>query len=191
MATASTEPGRGAGQVVGVDLDADDRGPLALPVLLARASRRTASRWSRSATSCSSSLWRSSHRCWSSCSAFPARTCRTRARSIPSAPRPAPVGITRWASIRSVATCSRATLYGARVSLQVAFHRHRRSRLVVGTFAGMLAGYYRGWTDTLISRSVDVLLAFPILLLALGPRLGLLARQRLRRRPDQAGPAAW
>jgi peptide/nickel transport system permease protein len=40
--------------------------------------------------------------------------------------------------------------------------------LVVGTALGMIAGYYRGWVDTGISRGVDVLLAFPILLLALG-----------------------
>jgi peptide/nickel transport system permease protein len=32
----------------------------------------------------------------------------------------------------------------------------------------MIAGYFRGWTDTLISRSVDILLAFPVLLLGLG-----------------------
>jgi peptide/nickel transport system permease protein len=33
---------------------------------------------------------------------------------------------------------------------------------------GMVAGYYRGWVDTLLSRLTDVLLAFPILLLGLG-----------------------
>ena len=33
---------------------------------------------------------------------------------------------------------------------------------------GMIAGYYRGWTDTALSRLVDVLLAFPILLLGIG-----------------------
>ena len=32
----------------------------------------------------------------------------------------------------------------------------------------MIAGYYRGWTDTALSRLVDVLLAFPILLLGIG-----------------------
>ena len=32
----------------------------------------------------------------------------------------------------------------------------------------MVAGYYRGWADTVLSRLMDVLLAFPILLLALG-----------------------
>jgi peptide/nickel transport system permease protein len=32
----------------------------------------------------------------------------------------------------------------------------------------MLSGYYRGVTDTVISRLIDVTLAFPVLLLALG-----------------------
>jgi peptide/nickel transport system permease protein len=33
---------------------------------------------------------------------------------------------------------------------------------------GMIAGYYRGAVDTALSRSMDVMLAFPVLLLALG-----------------------
>ena len=33
---------------------------------------------------------------------------------------------------------------------------------------GMLAGYYRGWVDTVIIRITDVLLAFPFLILAVG-----------------------
>jgi peptide/nickel transport system permease protein len=32
----------------------------------------------------------------------------------------------------------------------------------------MTAGYFRGWIDTLISRSIDVLLAFPVFVLAFG-----------------------
>jgi peptide/nickel transport system permease protein len=38
----------------------------------------------------------------------------------------------------------------------------------VGIVFGLLAGYFKGWTDTVISRSVDVLLAIPYLLLATG-----------------------
>jgi ABC-type dipeptide/oligopeptide/nickel transport system permease subunit len=59
------------------------------------------------------------------------------------------------------------TLYGARVSLFVAIVATALS-VTVGVIAGMVAGFYRGWVDTAISRSVDVLLAFPILLLAIG-----------------------
>ena len=40
----------------------------------------------------------------------------------------------------------------------------------------MIAGYYRGWVDTALSRLIDVLLAFPILLLGDRPRVRLLAR---------------
>lgn len=38
---------------------------------------------------------------------------------------------------------------------------------VLGTFFGILAGMRHGWIDSLISRSADVLLAFPALLLAI------------------------
>ncbi len=40
--------------------------------------------------------------------------------------------------------------------------------LVIGVTLGMLAGFYSGRTDTLIMRSMDVVLAFPYLLLAMG-----------------------
>ena len=58
-------------------------------------------------------------------------------------------------------------VYGARVSLEVALIATALS-VAVGVVVGMVAGYYRGWIDTALSRFVDVLLAFPILLLALG-----------------------
>jgi peptide/nickel transport system permease protein len=59
------------------------------------------------------------------------------------------------------------TIYGARVSLIVAFAATALATLA-GIVAGLLAGYLRGWVDTAISRSVDVLLAIPYLLLATG-----------------------
>ena len=58
-------------------------------------------------------------------------------------------------------------VYGARVSLEVAIVATFCS-VVTGVVLGMAAGYYRGFADTLISRIIDVTLAFPILLLALG-----------------------
>jgi ABC-type dipeptide/oligopeptide/nickel transport system permease subunit len=58
-------------------------------------------------------------------------------------------------------------VYGARVSLEVAFIATGIS-MTIGIVLGLIAGYYRGWVDSAISRLIDVLLAFPILLLALG-----------------------
>ena len=40
--------------------------------------------------------------------------------------------------------------------------------LAGGVTFGLLAGYYRGWVDMLISRFFDVLLAFPSILFAIG-----------------------
>jgi peptide/nickel transport system permease protein len=51
-------------------------------------------------------------------------------------------------------------LYGARVSLEVAFIATFLS-VGIGVVLGMLAGYYRGWVDTAISRLIDVTLARP------------------------------
>ncbi|MGH2954935.1 MAG: ABC transporter permease [Solirubrobacterales bacterium] len=59
------------------------------------------------------------------------------------------------------------TIYGARVSLIVAFAATAIAT-VLGIVAGLLAGFYRGWVDVAVSRSVDVLLAIPYLLLATG-----------------------
>ena len=58
-------------------------------------------------------------------------------------------------------------VYGARVSLEVALISTGLA-VIVGVTMGMLAGYYRGWVDTVLSRVMDVLLAFPILLLGIG-----------------------
>jgi peptide/nickel transport system permease protein len=58
-------------------------------------------------------------------------------------------------------------IYGARVSLVVAFSATLLAT-IAGVITGLLAGYFRGWVDTLVSRSVDVLLAIPYLMLAIG-----------------------
>jgi peptide/nickel transport system permease protein len=59
------------------------------------------------------------------------------------------------------------TLYGARISLTVAFLATFIS-VVVGVVMGMVAGFYRGGIDSLLSRIMDIQLAFPVLLLAIG-----------------------
>jgi peptide/nickel transport system permease protein len=58
-------------------------------------------------------------------------------------------------------------VYGAQVSLTVAFVGTGLS-VIFGTILGTVSAFYRGWTDTIIARTLDVLLAFPVLLLGLG-----------------------
>jgi peptide/nickel transport system permease protein len=58
-------------------------------------------------------------------------------------------------------------LYGAQVSLTVALVGTGLS-VLFGTILGLMAGFYRGWADTFIARSLDVMLAFPVLLFGLG-----------------------
>ncbi len=58
-------------------------------------------------------------------------------------------------------------LAGAQVSLLVAFIGTGLS-VAIGVTMGMISGFYRGWVDTTIARLIDVLLAFPVLLLGLG-----------------------
>ncbi len=58
-------------------------------------------------------------------------------------------------------------VYGARTSLFIAFFATGMASLI-GVTLGMLAGFYRGKVDTLISRTIDVVLSLPVLLLSLG-----------------------
>ncbi|MCA1899229.1 MAG: ABC transporter permease [Chloroflexi bacterium] len=57
-------------------------------------------------------------------------------------------------------------LYGARLSLVVGISTVSFA-IVLGTALGAIAGYFGGWWDTIIMRVMDVLLAFPSLLLAI------------------------
>jgi len=57
-------------------------------------------------------------------------------------------------------------LYGARVSVQVAFIAVSLSG-VAGVTLGVLAGYLGGWIDEVIMRVMDVIFAFPAVLLAI------------------------
>lgn len=57
-------------------------------------------------------------------------------------------------------------LFGARISLLTGLVPVATG-LVIGTAIGLLAGFYRGWLDDVLMRAMDVLLAFPSLLLAL------------------------
>lgn len=57
-------------------------------------------------------------------------------------------------------------LYGTRISLYVGFSTVAVA-IIIGTLLGAIAGYSGGWVDNVIMRILDVLLAFPSLLLAI------------------------
>jgi peptide/nickel transport system permease protein len=57
-------------------------------------------------------------------------------------------------------------LWGGRVSLEVGFVAIGIATLI-GVLLGALAGYYGGWTDSVIMRSVDVMLSIPTIFLVL------------------------
>ena len=57
-------------------------------------------------------------------------------------------------------------LYGARVSLTIGFITVGWS-VVVGMLLGAIAGFIGGWTDNILMRLMDLLLAFPALLLTI------------------------
>ncbi|MDQ5820615.1 MAG: ABC transporter permease [Actinomycetota bacterium] len=54
-------------------------------------------------------------------------------------------------------------LYGARVSLEVAVLATLTTTFI-GVMLGSIAGYFRGWVDTVISRVIEVVMAFPVLI---------------------------
>jgi len=56
--------------------------------------------------------------------------------------------------------------FGARVSLSIGFLSTLLA-LLIGVLLGMTAGYFGGWVDSVISRLMDVMLAFPVLLFAI------------------------
>ena len=57
-------------------------------------------------------------------------------------------------------------IFGTRISLFIGFSTVGFA-IIVGTLLGAIGGYVGGWVDNLIMRLMDVLLAFPSLLLAI------------------------
>lgn len=57
-------------------------------------------------------------------------------------------------------------LFGARISLKVGFVAIGIA-VLLGSFVGLLAGYYGGWVDTVLMRFVDIMLCFPAFFLIL------------------------
>jgi peptide/nickel transport system permease protein len=58
------------------------------------------------------------------------------------------------------------TIFGSRISLLVGISTVAIS-LCIGLFIGSVSGYFGGWLDQLLMRVVDILLAFPGILLAI------------------------
>jgi peptide/nickel transport system permease protein len=65
-------------------------------------------------------------------------------------------------------------LYGGRNSLMIGVSAALLTTLF-GVLVGLLAGYFRGWSDSVLSRLMDIIWAFPVILLgiALGTSLAL------------------
>ncbi|MBP2321518.1 ABC-type dipeptide/oligopeptide/nickel transport system permease subunit [Kibdelosporangium banguiense] len=55
---------------------------------------------------------------------------------------------------------------GSWISLLIGFAATMIS-VIIGAVLGVIAGYFRGWVDTVISRAMDMFLAFPLLLFAI------------------------
>lgn len=63
-------------------------------------------------------------------------------------------------------------VYGGQVSFEVAA-AVTAVGMVIGSVIGVTAGYFGGWTDAVLSRVLDILIAFPALVLALAIAEGL------------------
>jgi peptide/nickel transport system permease protein len=57
-------------------------------------------------------------------------------------------------------------IWGGRISLLVGFGAVLVA-MVLGIFVGLIGGYFGGWTDSAIMRLIDILMAFPAILLAI------------------------
>ena len=97
------------------------------------------------------------------------------------APLIAPYGpdVTNWSAIRKAPSLAHwfgtdeigrdelsRVIWGARASLEAGVISVLIAG-VIGVPAGLLAGFARGWTDAILSRIVDAMLAIPFLILAI------------------------
>ena len=57
-------------------------------------------------------------------------------------------------------------VYGARISLLIALFATLVS-VVIGSVLGIISGFFGGWVDAIISRLMDMFLAFPLLVFAI------------------------
>jgi len=84
-----------------------------------------------------------------------------------------PLGV-EWGTGRDIMA---QLLFGLRISLVVATSATLMT-VMIGTVVGIIAGYSGGWTDTIIGRLMDLVLAFPFLLIVLA--LSAVLTQRLQ-----------
>jgi len=73
-----------------------------------------------------------------------------------------PLGV-EWGTGRDIGA---QLLFGLRISLVIATSATLMT-VAIGTVVGIVAGYSGGWTDNLIGRFMDLILAFPFLLIIL------------------------
>lgn len=57
-------------------------------------------------------------------------------------------------------------IYGAQISLKIALLAQAIA-LTIGIIVGMVSGFFGGWVDTIIMRIVDMIMAFPLLIMAI------------------------
>jgi peptide/nickel transport system permease protein len=57
-------------------------------------------------------------------------------------------------------------IYGSRISLKIALVAQAIA-LTIGVTVGMISGFFGGWVDLIIMRVVDIIMAFPLLILAI------------------------
>lgn len=57
-------------------------------------------------------------------------------------------------------------VYGARISLKIALLAQAIA-LTIGIAVGMITGFFGGWVDILLMRIVDIIMAFPLLIIAI------------------------
>lgn len=57
-------------------------------------------------------------------------------------------------------------IHGAKISLKVALLAQAIG-MVIGVTIGLITGYFSGWVDTILSRIVEIIMAFPLLIVAI------------------------
>lgn len=57
-------------------------------------------------------------------------------------------------------------IHGSRISLKIALLA-QTATMIVGVLLGLLTGFYGGWIDLIVMRLVDIIMSFPLLIIAI------------------------